>query len=93
MLSNETKLDMQRTLKEKGEKYIVLHAVEELAELAKVLLKNVNRGKDNRDKIIDEMSDVKFRIEYLKIIYGVTDDELDDCINKKTIKLNGRISK
>ncbi|MDR1025918.1 MAG: hypothetical protein LBL47_00830, partial [Lactobacillus sp.] len=47
----------------KDSKNRVLKAVEEMAELQKELLKNVNSGKDNAEKILDEIADVYITLE------------------------------
>lgn len=54
----------------------VLQAVEEMTELAKELLKNVNRGENNRDKILEETDHVSFLVEQIKVIYDFDEEEL-----------------
>jgi NTP pyrophosphatase (non-canonical NTP hydrolase) len=77
-----------------GEKTIVLVAVEEMAELSKALLKNVNRGKKNLDEIFEELSDVSNMLEFLKMIYGVSDEEIWKYEDEKhTEKWRPRIEK
>ena len=49
--------------------------MEECAELIQAISK-MKRGKDNRDNLIEEMADVLIAFTQLRVIYGVTDDEL-----------------
>ena len=64
----------------------VLICVEELAELSKVLLKNVNRNKDNRDDIVEELGDCYLFLKQLEMIYNITQDELDSAMDAKLPK-------
>jgi DNA-binding transcriptional regulator GbsR (MarR family) len=81
-------------LKYKGKNYMILHAIEEMSELVKELLKNVNRGKDNTDDIFEEVADVTILLERVKQIYDISDDKLWDYINQKTVdKILPRVEK
>lgn len=71
----------------------VLTAVEEMSELTKELLKDVNRKKDNREDIVEEFADVTIMLEQLKVIYNITDEELEGQIEKKIEKMEKRITK
>ena len=70
-----------------GSEKQILVAVEELAELQKELLKNINRGKNNRDRVIDEIADVMIMVEQLYIIYGIKHHEIDDHVETKLERL------
>lgn len=48
--------------------------VEEMSELMKEILKNVNRGKDNLAEIIEETADVEIMLEQLKENYQIADE-------------------
>ena len=61
-------------------------AIEEMSELIKELLKNINRGKNNPDEIFEEVADVAMMLEYLKSIYGITDERIWEYENKKTVE-------
>ena len=54
-----------------GKEAQLLMVLEEMSELQKEILKNVNRGKENIDEIIDETADVEIMLEQLKYIYGI----------------------
>jgi len=92
MLSDATKANMKDRLAKNGSTFIALHAIEEMAELFQAILKNVNHGKDNRAELLDELADVKLHIHFLHLIYGFTDEEVDDYINAKTMELNERLA-
>ena len=49
----------------------MLMVVEEMSELTKEILKNVNRGKDNVAAIVEETADVEIMLEQLKENYGI----------------------
>lgn len=61
----------------------VLQTIEEMAELTKELLKNINRGKNNRKEILDELVDVYVMLEQIQSYYHFTDDEITDGMRKK----------
>ena len=87
----------ERALKVWGKEPQMLQAIEEMSELIKEILKNVNRDKDNISEIIEETADVEIMLEQLKICYGITeqvasyktsklkqiDQRLDEWENKK----------
>lgn len=49
-------------------------AIEEMSELTKELSKNIFRGEQNREQIVDELADVTIMLEQLRLIYEVNDD-------------------
>ena len=61
----------------------VLQTIEEMAELTKELLKNINRGKNNNKDILDELVDVYVMLEQIQSYYHFTDDEITDGMRKK----------
>lgn len=48
-----------------------------MTELAKELLKNINRGKENRKEILEEYVDVDFMLKQVKEMYEFTDEEIE----------------
>jgi len=82
-MNKQTKQVIAEVLKIKGKNFAVLCAVEEMAELTKNLLKDINRGKDNMDGIFEEICDVVITLEYLKIIYGISESQIWAELNKK----------
>jgi hypothetical protein len=70
----------------KGKNFAVLCAVEEMAELSKELLKDINRHKDNAEDIFTEIADVCVVLEHLKIIYNAPDEKIWNYLNEKMPK-------
>ena len=64
---------LKRALHTWGEQAQMMMVVEEMSELMKEILKNVNRGKDNLAEIIEETADVEIMLEQLKENYQIVD--------------------
>lgn len=64
---------LKRALKTWGEEAQMLMVVEEMSELMKEILKNINRKKNNIDEIIEETADVEIMLEQLKENYQIAD--------------------
>ena len=67
---NEEKL-YKRALADWGKEAQMLMVVEEMSELTKEILKNINRKKDNIAKIIEEAADVEIMLGQLKCCYDI----------------------
>ena len=65
---------LKRALHTRGEQAQMMMVVEEMSELMKEILKNVNRGKDNLAEIIEETADVEIMLEQLKENYQIADE-------------------
>jgi len=65
----------------------LLVAAEELGELQHELLKNVNRGKQNRDAVIDEFVDVQITLLQVKTIFAIKDEEINAVFDHKIARL------
>ena len=65
---------LKRALHTWGEQAQMMMVVEEMSELMKEILKNVNRGKDNLAEIIEETADVEIMLEQLKENYQIKTD-------------------
>ena len=61
----------ERAVKVWGKEPQMLQVIEEMSELTKEILKNVNRKKDNIDELIEETADVEIMLEQLKANYGI----------------------
>ena len=59
--------------------------IEEMSELTKELLKD-KRGFDNRPQIVEELADVEFVLEYVKIAFDIKQEELDQALKDKGLK-------
>lgn len=57
--------------------------MEELAELSQAVSKCVRQHNDCRINLLEEMADVSLSMAYLKIMYNITDEELQQAINVK----------
>ena len=64
---------LKRALQTWGGQAQMLMGVEEMSELTKEILKNVNRGKDNVAAIVEETADVEIMLEQLKENYQIAD--------------------
>ena len=81
---------LEKAIKTWGTHAQLLMVLEEMSELQKEILKNVNRGKDNLDAIIDETADVEIMLEQAKYIYNI-EKEVADMIPEKLKKVKARL--
>ena len=65
--------------------------MEECCELVQAISKEL-RGKSDKEHLAEEMADVLICMEMLKIMYHVTDDELNEWIKKKQFRQLKRIT-
>ena len=63
----------KRALRVWGKEPQMLQVIEEMSELIKEILKNVNRKKENIDEIIEETADVEIMLGQLKCCYDIAD--------------------
>ena len=73
-----------------GKQAQLLMVLEEMSELQKEILKNINRGKNNVDEIIDETADVEIMLEQFKYIYDIQ-KQVEDRIPVKLEKVKARL--
>lgn len=76
---------LKRALETWGEQAQMLMVVEEMSELMKEVLKNINRKKDNIAEIIEETADVEIMLEQLKENYKIA--EKVEAYKKDKIKV------
>lgn len=79
-----------RALKTWGKNPQMLQVIEEMSELIKEILKNVNRGKDNVSEIIEETADVEIMLEQLKCCYNIN-TQVADYKKQKLLKIAKRL--
>lgn len=79
-----------RALKTWGKNPQMLQVIEEMSELIKEILKNVNRGKDNISEMIEETADVEIMLEQLKCCYNIK-QEVEDYKKQKLLKIAKRL--
>ena len=65
--------------------------MEECCELVQAISKEL-RGKSDKEHLAEEMADVLICMEMLKIMYHVTDDELNEWVKKKQFRQLKRIT-
>ena len=65
--------------------------MEECCELVQAISKEL-RGKSDKEHLAEEMADVLICMEMLKIMYHVTDDELNEWVKKKQFRQLRRIT-
>ena len=87
-MKNETLY--QRALRVWGKEPQMLQVIEEMSELTKEILKNVNRHKDNRAEIIEETADVEIMLSQLKCCYQIA-DEVENYKIEKLKKIEKRL--
>ena len=76
---------LKRALETWGEQAQMLMVVEEMSELMKEVLKNINRKKNNLAEIIEETADVEIMLEQLKENYKIA--EKVEAYKKDKIKV------
>ena len=69
----------------------VLQAVEEMSELTKELIKNINRNKDNEKEITLELADVQIMLMQIMIIYDIDPNKVLGGIEYKLLRQKERI--
>ena len=74
-----------------GKKAQVLQTVEEMSELTKELIKNINRGKDNESEITLEIADVLIMIMQLVEIYDIDGDKILGAMEYKLLRQDERM--
>lgn len=68
----------------------MLQVIEEMSELTKEILKNVNRKKDNLAELIEETADVEIMLEQLKCCCGIH-RQVEDYKASKLLKIDERL--
>lgn len=68
--------------------------IEEMAELTQQISKMViNHPKKNRQNLVEEFSDVLIMLCQIKIIYSITQEEVESIQLEKLKKISNRIAK
>lgn len=69
----------------------MLQVIEEMSELIKEILKNINRKKDNLAEIVEETADVEIMLEQLKCCYKIK-DQVEAYKKEKLKKIEERLN-
>ncbi len=80
----------KRALKTWGKEPQMLQVIEEMSELIKEILKNINRKKDNIAEIIEETADVEIMLEQLKCCYDIK-EQVETYKIQKLLKIEKRL--
>jgi NTP pyrophosphatase (non-canonical NTP hydrolase) len=68
----------------------LLMLIEETTELNKEIYKTL-RGDNVRSHVVDEMADVIIMIDQTRLIMNITQEEVQEAVDRKLIRLNERI--
>ena len=79
-----------RALKDWGKNAQMLQVIEEMSELTKEILKNVNRGKNNLNELIEETADVEIMLEQLKYCLNIN-RQVEDYKEQKLLKIAAKL--
>ena len=82
---------LKRALETWGEQAQMLMVIEEMSELTKEILKNINRKKDNIEQIIEETADVEIMLEQLKENYQIA-EKIAEYKDKKIKLIEQRLN-
>lgn len=80
----------KRALKTWGKEPQMLQVIEEMSELIKEILKNINRKKDNIAEIIEETADVEIMLNQLKCCYDIF-EQVEKYKSEKLLKIEARL--
>lgn len=67
-------------------------AIEEMSELTKELTKAL-RGKENIEGIVEELADVYIMLNQVQMMFGISDDRVQEMMDLKIQRLDRRIKK
>lgn len=79
--------------KKYGKDKQVLQTVEEMSELTKELIKNINRNTENEKEIILEIADVQIMLCQISYLYKIDSDKLQGAIEYKLLRQKDRMDK
>ena len=81
---------LEKAIQTWGKQAQVLMVLEEMAELQKEILKNINREKNNISELVDEVTDVEIMLTQLKMIYGI-ENAVETHLPEKLEKIEKRL--
>lgn len=81
----------KRALDTWGETPQMLMVIEEMSELTKEILKNINRKKNNIAELIEETADVEIMLEQLKANYDI-ENKVSEYKAAKLLKIEQRLN-
>ncbi len=84
---------LAKAIKKYGVEKQLLVCMEEPAELIQAISKAERYPEDSTrmQDLIEEMADVTICLEYLKLIYNIRQEEVDEWINRKVKRISKKI--
>lgn len=84
---------LDKAIKKYGVEKQLLVCMEEPAELIQAISKVERYPEDSTrmQDLIEEMADVTICLEYLKLIYNIRQEEVDEWINRKVKRISKKI--
>lgn len=84
---------LEKAIKKYGVEKQLFVCMEEPAELIQAISKVERYPEDSTrmQDLIEEMADVTICLEYLKLIYNIRQEELDEWINRKVKRISKKI--
>ena len=76
------KEQLQEIIDHYGEDHQKDKALEEMAELQKEILKEKD-GKGDIRHIIEELADVNVVLQQIQLVYGITDEQIEQVVQEK----------
>jgi len=92
-MTPEQNKTIHRAISTFGGRNQTMQTIEELMELQHALFENVHRGTENRQNIVEEVSDVEIMLAQIKQIYGIKEDEISKIKDYKLGRLSTTIDK
>lgn len=92
MLNELQKSVIEKALEKWGSMSELVVTLEELSELQKEVTKQI-RNDGKIENLVEEMSDVYIVMEYLKMIFAVSDEDIKKEIGVKLNRLSDRLGK
>lgn len=83
---------IEAAIKKYGVAMQTVVAIEEMSELTKELTKAL-RGKENIEGIVEELADVYIMLNQVQMMFGISDDRVQEMMNLKIQRLDRRIKK
>ena len=81
---------IDKSIQKYGTRQCLNQTIEELGELIVEVAKDI-RGFNNREKVIEEMTDVLICFEYLRKVLAIENREVEAVMNYKIERLNNRL--
>ena len=81
----------RESIRKYGKEAQSIVCMEECSELIQAISKRLRGKPDATDNLAEEMADVTICLKLLQIMYDITDDELDEWVERKTMRQKQRM--